>query len=196
MKPIVFISALIISLAMPNAFARDYSYMDDRSSSSTRNSSTSSGQSSGLGSVVDAVVGATVEATMDSVFSEEDKSLIRRYYRGGKNSDSDYSYKDDDDGYKGKNGKKNKHKHKKKKSLPPGLQKKLARGGELPPGWQKKVQRGEVMESDLYNASRPLPYQLRRKLPETEYGAQVREIDGRVVKVLEATGVIIDVFDL
>ena len=26
------------------------------------------------------------------------------------------------------------------RSLPPGLQKKLARGGQLPPGWQKKLQ--------------------------------------------------------
>ncbi len=40
-----------------------------------------------------------------------------------------------------------KKKHKiKRKSLPPGLAKKLARGGTLPPGWQMKVARGEVMD--------------------------------------------------
>ena len=32
-----------------------------------------------------------------------------------------------------------------KKKLPPGLMKKLERGGELSPGWQKKVARGEVL---------------------------------------------------
>ena len=33
----------------------------------------------------------------------------------------------------------------KSKTLPKGLQKKVARGGELPPGWQKKLARGEVI---------------------------------------------------
>ena len=36
------------------------------------------------------------------------------------------------------------------KQLPPGLQKKLARGGSLPPGWQNKLQRGEVLDREVY----------------------------------------------
>jgi|APSaa5957512535_1039671.scaffolds.fasta_scaffold93557_2 hypothetical protein len=51
-----------------------------------------------------------------------------------------------------------------KKSLPPGLAKKLARGGTLPPGWQMKVARGEVMDYEVYNNASPLPEELLRKL--------------------------------
>ena len=36
------------------------------------------------------------------------------------------------------------------RSLPPGLQKKVERGGQLPPGWRKKVQ--------------PFPYEIERRL--------------------------------
>jgi len=53
--------------------------------------------------------------------------------------------------------KENKKSGKKKKNLPPGLQKKLARGGNLPPGWQKKVTRGEVLDWQLYRRSVKLP---------------------------------------
>ena len=37
------------------------------------------------------------------------------------------------------------------RNLPPGLQKKVARGGQLPPGWQKKFE--------------PFPVVLERQLP-------------------------------
>ena len=37
------------------------------------------------------------------------------------------------------------------RNLPPGLQKKMARGGQLPPGWQKKFE--------------PFPVELERQLP-------------------------------
>ena len=40
------------------------------------------------------------------------------------------------------------------RTLPPGLQKKLARGGSLPPGWQKKV---EPFPVTLDRGLRPLP---------------------------------------
>lgn len=42
---------------------------------------------------------------------------------------------------------KGKHKH---KSLPPGLQKKAARGKPLPPGWQKKLSRGDILDDSIY----------------------------------------------
>ena len=45
------------------------------------------------------------------------------------------------------------------KSLPPGLQKKVARGGQLPPGWQKKMQPFPV---DLERRLGPLPRDYRR----------------------------------
>ncbi len=61
----------------------------------------------------------------DTVITSEEKKIIKKYLKG-------VSAK-----------KKNKVK---KKSLPPGLAKKLARGGTLPPGWQMKVARGEVID--------------------------------------------------
>ena len=40
------------------------------------------------------------------------------------------------------------------RSLPPGLQKKVARGGQLPPGWQKKM---EPFPASVDRALLPLP---------------------------------------
>ena len=196
---------LTMALLMPAAYARDYSYMDDHPTR-TSSSTSGTGSSSGL-PVLDAVVSTAVKATMDSVFSEDEKNVIRRYYRGygqdyrdyDDDRESRYAYDDDDDyDKKGKKHKKHKKHKNKKKSLPPGLRKKLARGGELPPGWQKKVARGEVMESSVYRESKPLPRDLRKKLPELilEPGAEVREVNGKVVKILKASGLIVDAFDL
>lgn len=85
---------------------------------------------------------------------------------------------------------------KKTKSLPPGLQKKVERGGELPPGWQKKVVRGEVLDAQVYGHSRPLPPDLMKRLPPQPGGTIVITVEGKVVRLLEATLTILDVFDL
>ena len=85
---------------------------------------------------------------------------------------------------------------KKKKKLPPGLKKKLERGGELPPGWQKKVARGEVMSDDVYYQSRPLPREIIKILPPPPPGTVIVTVEGKVVRLLEATRTIVDVFDL
>jgi len=82
------------------------------------------------------------------------------------------------------------------KSVPPGLRKKVERGGELPPGWQKKVARGEVMETQVYAHSRPLPPELARRLPPPPHGTIVVTVEGKVVRLMEATMTILDVFDL
>jgi len=82
---------------------------------------------------------------------------------------------DDDDGYK------------KSKRLPPGLQKKLERGGELPPGWQKKVAEGQVIDRDLYRRSRILS-------PVDIHGEQIIRLDDRTMRIIEATGEIIHIF--
>ncbi len=65
------------------------------------------------------------------------------------------------------------------KSLPPGLQKKVARGGQLPPGWQKKLQ--------------PFPIELERKLAPlpANYGRGV--LDGNAVIYDQRSHVVIDV---
>lgn len=84
----------------------------------------------------------------------------------------------------------------KKKKLPPGLQKKLARGGELPPGWQKKVARGEVLDAQIYAVAHPLPPDLVRMLPPPPSGVATIIIEGKIVRLIEATRTILDVFDI
>jgi len=85
---------------------------------------------------------------------------------------------------------------KKMKTMPPGLQKKVERGGELPPGWKKKVARGEVLDAEVYARSRPLPPELLKLLPPQPAGTIVITVEGEVVRLVEATLTILDVFDL
>lgn len=84
----------------------------------------------------------------------------------------------------------------KRKSLPPGLRKKLARGGELPPGWQDKVRRGEVFDNDYYRYGERLP---RRYLDRLGYDSEAAELillGDRIVRVAEGRGTILDVVEL
>lgn len=81
-------------------------------------------------------------------------------------------------------------------NLPPGLQKKVAKGGSLPPGWQKKVTKGQVIPSDIYRQAEPLPKDIMIQLPPLTAGTSIMKIDNRIVKVADATKTIIDVIDL
>lgn len=66
--------------------------------------------------------------------------------------------------------------------LPPGLEKKLQRGGTLPPGWQKKVQ--------------PFPHELAGRLGPVPAGCS-RVISGRTALLIEdATNVVMDILEL
>src|SRR5512140_1925273 len=60
-------------------------------------------------------------------------------------------------GYVGRYGK---QEGKHPRSLPPGLAKKVARGGRLPPGWEDKCVRGQTMPVEVYQECRPLPPEL------------------------------------
>lgn len=81
----------------------------------------------------------------------------------------------------------------KQKPLPPGLRKKVERGGELPPGWQKKLARGEVLSDDVYRVGRPLPPDVRRQLPVDPKGTVTLDIDGEIVRVIRDTREIVDI---
>lgn len=114
------------------------------------------------------------------LFNEAEKRLLGDYLRDGHYRDDDYDH-----------GKKSKE-----KKLPPGLRMKLERGGELPPGWQKKVARGEVLDAELYSYSHSLPEEILRRMPRRLDGTSLRRIDDRIVRVMDATQTVLDVFYL
>lgn len=100
-----------------------------------------------------------------------------------------------DDRHKGKHHQGDHHQDGKQRPLPPGLQKKVARGGELPPGWQKKLTRGEVLPASVYEAGQPIPAAERQRwqLPADPKGTVTLEVDGEVVRVVQNTREIIDI---
>jgi hypothetical protein len=85
---------------------------------------------------------------------------------------------------------------KRPKGLPPGLAKKVARGGDLPPGWKKKCVRGEIMSVEVYKQCHPLPAEVVVKLPPSPHGTILVAIEGKVVRLVKATREILDVFDI
>lgn len=84
----------------------------------------------------------------------------------------------------------------KAKKLPPGLQKKAARGCPLPPGWQKKIVKGEVLSMEVYQHSKRFPIELTKRLPPAPDGTVLVKVEGKVIRLYEATRTILDVFDL
>jgi hypothetical protein len=88
------------------------------------------------------------------------------------------------------------HKVTKSKRLPPGLQKKVATGCDLPPGWQKKIARSEVLDVRVYRQAVRLPVELCRRLPPAPEGTVLIKVEGKVIRLYEATRTIIDVFDI
>ena len=94
------------------------------------------------------VDGSAVEAAIQIVFSTGEVELIREHYAP------------------------------RFRSLPPGLQKKLARTGQLPPGWQRKME--------------PFPVVLERRLPELPYGYARGVFEGHAVIYIPGTSVVID----
>lgn len=130
--------------------------------------------------VHDVVLAADV---VNAVFNRNERQVLDEYLNR-----SAYAHEADDD--QGGQAKKDK----KKKKLPPGLKKKLERGGSLPPGWQKKVERGEVLDSDLYRRARPIPERYLSQLERHPEGTSVLQVDDRIIRIHDATRTILDVF--
>jgi hypothetical protein len=81
------------------------------------------------------------------------------------------------------------------KRIPPGLQKKLARGGDLPPGWQMKLARGDVFPPDLYAKSTRLP----KHWAGHKGNAEEEEwllLEDKIVRVVQGQGTILDIIDI
>ncbi len=82
------------------------------------------------------------------------------------------------------------------KALNKGMQKRLDKGKALPPGWQKKIARGERVPDDVWRYHEPLPGSVVRRLPPQPEGVVTVRIDNKILRVIAATHVILDVFDL
>jgi Ni/Co efflux regulator RcnB len=72
------------------------------------------------------------------------------------------------------------------KSLPPGLQKKVAEGKPLPPGWQKKLAKGDILSRDIFSRGEIVS-------PRDRDGRVSVNVDGTVIRVMENTREIIDI---
>ena len=68
------------------------------------------------------------------------------------------------------------------KNLPPGLQKKMKKGGRLPSGWSKKVLVGEPIPKEYIKIATPVSKDLRLKL-KLETNTKLLHIANRLVKV-------------
>jgi hypothetical protein len=82
------------------------------------------------------------------------------------------------------------------KTLPPRRAQKAASKEKLPPGWQKKIARGAVLPPTVYARAQPLPEVVIRNLPPPPAGTILVLLDGKVLRLLEATRTIVDVFEL
>jgi len=74
--------------------------------------------------------------------------------------------------------------------------KKAARGVKLPPGWQKKIARGEILPETVYRQAQPLPEVVIRTLPPPPAGTTLVILDDKVLRLLEATRTVVDVFEI
>ncbi len=81
-------------------------------------------------------------------------------------------------------------------SLPAGLQKNVTRGKALPPGWQKKVAPGQSLDYQIYRQGESLPDVILRRLPPQPVGVEIMRVENKIIRVISATRVILDAFDL
>jgi hypothetical protein len=73
-----------------------------------------------------------------------------------------------------------------KSELPPGLQKKAAKGKQLPPGWQKKLQKGNTLDRDIYRQGKVV-------VPLDPLGLITIRVDDRLIRLHKETRKIIDI---
>ena len=112
--------------------------------------------------------------TAAATFSPAERNLIRAQLLGKKRTTSQQSHK----------------------NLPPGLQKKVARGKALPPGWQKKIAAGQSLDYQLYRQGERLPDVLLKRLPQPPAGSEILQVEDKIIRINAATRTILDAFDL
>ena len=75
-----------------------------------------------------------------------------------------------------------------KDELPPGLQKKAAKGQQLPPGWQKKLKKGAVLDKVVFDAG----VVVQAPVPAPSGGITIR-VDDRLLQLDPVTRKILDI---
>ena len=141
------------------------------------------------GGVAEDAAGVAGNEVASRQFTPEQQRLLRDFLVRQRDRNG---YGHDDDDRAGHD----KDKGGKAKPLPPGLQKKLARGGELPPGWQKKLARGEVVDGQVWSQSRRLPPELLGRLGAMPPDTEIRYIEDKVYRVIRDSREIIDILGL
>ena len=124
---------------------------------------------------------ARVREHQDDDDVEADDNDVKAGPQRGHGHDHDDAGDDDDDHVSGSGPDK-------AKPLPPGLQKKLDRGGELPPGWQKKLQAGQVLDAEVYAKRKVLK-------PAGKKGNELIQVEDKILKVNQKTREIREIRD-
>lgn len=77
-------------------------------------------------------------------------------------------------------------------TLPPGLAKKLKRGGQLPPGWQNRVSVGERIPTEYLSYASAVPFKLESQLSAGPVGSKLLQIADRIVRIEAGTNIVLD----
>ncbi len=78
------------------------------------------------------------------------------------------------------------------RTLPPGLAKKLRRGGELPRGWQTKVRVGQPIPYEYLRYAEAVPLRLENQLSAGPVGTKLLQLAERVVRIEAGTNMVLD----
>jgi hypothetical protein len=80
--------------------------------------------------------------------------------------------------------------------LPASLVGKTEEGVQLPPGWQKTVYRGAILPLPIFTQSQALPREITVRLPAQPPGTQLVAVQGYIVRIVEKTHEILDVYNV
>ena len=128
---------------------------------------------SGMPAYADDAAKAVVREGVKASFAELERQMIYKYFGEHREYYQEHEYENEHEA-EDSQGKGNKHK---KKDLPPGIAKKLERGGTMPPGIAKQY----------------LPHELDRDLPPAPHGYERRVVGSDVLLVEINTGRIADI---
>lgn len=78
------------------------------------------------------------------------------------------------------------------RTLPPGLAKKLRRGGDLPHGWQTKVRIGQPIPHEYLRYATAVSPRLESQLSAGPIGSKLIQLADRIVRIEAGTNMVLD----